>query len=131
MGLLSVILAALAAFVVGAVWYGVFAQKWVEASGVPTGEDGRPANSKSPAPYVTSFLCLILVAGMMRHVFAMAAIDSVGKGLLTGVGVGLFFIAPWITLNYGYSIRPRILAVIDGGYAVIGCAAIGIVLTLL
>jgi hypothetical protein len=32
--------------------------------------------------------------------------------------------------NYAYAMRPRALTLIDGGYAVIGCTIIGIVLTL-
>lgn len=129
--MLTVLIAALGGFLIGAVWYGVLAKDWVALSGVPTGEDGKPQNAKSPIPYVTSFICLILVAGMMRHMFAMAGITGAGKGLLTGLGVGLFLIAPWITLNYSYAMRPKKLAVIDGGYAVIACAVMGIILSVL
>ncbi len=53
-----------------------------------------------------------------------------GKGLLSGLGVGLFFIAPWLAMSYAYAMRPRMLVLIDGGYAVLGCAAIGLVLRL-
>ena len=130
MGILSVLIAAVGGFAIGAVWYGVLSKAWVEASGVPTNEEGKPQNEKSPAPYITSIICIIIVSGMMRHMFAMAGIDGAIKGLVAGLGVGLFFIAPWITLNCGYAMRPKKLAIIDGGYAVLACSVIGLILGL-
>lgn len=131
MGFLAVIVAAVASFVFGAVYYGVLAKPWMALSGVPVGEDGKPVNSSDPTPYIVSFICILLVAGMMRHSFALSGIDTAGKGFLSGLGVGLFFIAPWIFINTGYSSRPWMLAVIDSGYAVATGAICGLVLTLL
>jgi hypothetical protein len=82
-------------------------------------------------PYIVAFICIILVAGMMRHTFALSGISGAGKGLISGLGVGLFFISPWIFINTGYSDRPWKLAIIDSGYATFGCAIMGLVLTLL
>ena len=130
MGFLAVILAAVATFVLGAVYYMVLSKPWVEASGVPTDANGQPLNSSNPAPYIVSFVMILLVAGMMRHTFALSGIDTLGKGILSGLGVGLFFITPWIFINTGYSDRPWKLAIIDSGYATFGCAVMGLVLTL-
>ena len=88
MGLLAVIAATVAAFAFGAVWYGLLAGPWKEASGVALGEDGEPLNAKSPVPYVTSFVCILLVTGMMRHSFATADIETFSKGILSGGGIG-------------------------------------------
>lgn len=131
MGFLSVILAGVAGFVFGGIWYTVLAQKWMSASGVPLGADGQPANRKDPIPYITSFIGAVLVAGMMRHVFELSAIDSFGKGLISGLGIGLFLVSPWIVTFYSFGARPRSLMLIDSGYATFGCAVIGGVLTLL
>lgn len=49
-------------------------------------------------------------------------------GLMSGLGIGLLFIAPWIAMNVAYAMRPRALAIIDGGYAVVGCGVIRLVL---
>ena len=129
MGLLSVLIAAIGGFAIGAAWYMTLAKPWVAESGVEVDEDGKPKDS-SPLPFVISGICMILVAGMMRHMFAMAGIDGFGKGLVSGLGVGLFFIAPWIAMNYGYAGRSRLLMVIDGGYAVLGATVIGAILGL-
>lgn len=127
MGLVSVLIAALAGFAIGAAWYMTLAKQWVAASGVKVDENGRP-EGESALPFVISGITMLLVAGMMRHMFAMAGIDGAGKGLVAGLGVGLFFIAPWIAMNVAYAMRPRALAIIDGGYAVVGCGVIGLVL---
>ncbi|WP_299964643.1 DUF1761 domain-containing protein [uncultured Roseobacter sp.] len=130
MELISVIVAGLAGFMFGAVWYTALATKWVAVSGVARDETGAPANRKDPIPYITSLISGILVAGMMRHTFALSGIDTVGAGLVSGLGIGLFLVSPWIATFYSFGGRPRSLILIDGGYATFGCAVIGLVLTL-
>jgi len=129
MGFLAVLAAAIATFGVGAVYYIVLAKPWMAAAQIKVGEDGKPLND-TPLPYIVSFICILLVAGMMRHTFALTNMAQSGHGFIAGLGVGLFFISPWIFINTGYSDRPWMLALIDSGYAVIGCAVMGFVLTL-
>ena len=127
MGFLSVVIAAAASWIFGAAWYMALSKPWVEAAGISVDDKGRPTNN-SPTPYILSALAMILVAGMMRHAFASAGIDGIGKGLISGLGIGLFFISPWIMINNAYGDRPFKLTLIDGGYATFGCAIIGAVL---
>ena len=127
MGLLSVIAAAVAAWIFGAVWYGVIGKQWMEASGLTE----ETVDRKNPAPYIVSFICTLLVAGMTRHVFVGAGIDTLGKGILTGLGLGLFIAAPWVATNVMFSQRPRSLIWMDGAYPTIGMAIMGAVLVLL
>lgn len=126
----SVLVAGVAGFMFGAVWYTVLAEKWMAASGVAVDETGKPANRSDPVPYITSLMGGILVAGMMRHTFELSGIDTVGKGLLSGLGIGLFLVSPWIATFYSFGARSKQLILIDGGYATFGCAVIGTVLTL-
>lgn len=128
MDIFAVIVAAAVGFAIGALWYGVFSKQWVAASGVPTDEAGMPEGANSPVKYIGAFICILFVTGMMRHIFSMAEIDTMLKGLMAGGGIGLFIVAPWITLNVLFSMRPKALAVIDGGYAAVACTAIGLVL---
>lgn len=131
MELVSVLAAAFAGFAFGAVWYMALSKPWIAAAGLAVDENGKPVGNPGVLPFVISGITMILVAGMMRHIFAMAGIDDAVKGLVSGLGVGAFFIAPWVTMNYGYSMRPMKLALIDGGYAVFGCGLIGLVLGVL
>lgn len=131
MEVISVVAAAAASYIFGAIWYMSLAKPWMASSGVEVGEDGQPANRSNPVPYIVSFVCAVIVAGMMRHMFALAGIDELGKGVVAGLGIGLFLATPWIATNYTFSGRPKALIVIDGGYATIGCMVMGAVLTLL
>lgn len=130
MGFLSVLAAAAASWVFGAIWYMTLSKPWLAAAGVECDETGKPTNT-SPLPFLLSAICMVLVAGMMRHIFATSGIGSVGKGALTGLGIGLFFIAPWTMINNAYAGRPFALTLIDGGYAVCGCTITGAILTLM
>lgn len=129
MELINVAVAAAAAYAFGAFWYMTLAKPWIAASGVAVDADGNPAN-KSKAPFIIAGIAMLVVAGMMRHVFARAGIDTVGAGLVSGFGLGAFVVFPWIATNYAYSDRPKALTAIDGGYAVFGCTIIGMVLAL-
>lgn len=130
MGLIAVIAAAAASWVYGALHYMTLSKPWMEAAGIPRDADGKPQGNGSPLPFVLSALAMLVVAGFMRHIFAMSGVESAGAGLLSGLGVGAFFIAPWIMINNAYGMKPAMLTVIDGGYAVVGCGLIGLVLGL-
>lgn len=126
MGILAVLVAGVAAFAFGAVWYTLMASHWMAVSGVPV-TDGKPANQSNPVPYVVGLVGCILVAGMTRHIFVLGGIDTVGEGLVSGFGLGLFIVVPWIATCCGFAAR---LTLIDAVYATGGCTVIGLVLTL-
>ena len=126
MDIVNVLAAALASYVFGGIWYAALAKPWMAGAGVTE----EQVTSGSKAPYAISFVMLLVVAGMMRHIFALGGIDTLGKGLMSGLGLGIFIVAPWIVTNYAYSMRPRQLTLIDCGYAVGGCTVIGLMLTL-
>lgn len=130
MEILNVIAAAIAAFALGAVWYNVLSEPWIKASGVSCDPEGRPVNMQKPQIFGFSFVLIIVVAGMMRHVFASSGVDSISSGLVSGIGIGLFLISPWIAINNLYGARPFKLTLIDGGYATLSCAVMGLVLVL-
>ncbi|KJZ19345.1 DUF1761 domain-containing protein [Loktanella sp. S4079] len=130
MDFIAVIVAAVAGFAFGALWYMTLAKPWMKAAGIKMTPEGKPEGDGSPLPFILSGIAMILVAGMMRHTFALSGIETTGKGLISGIGIGLFFISPWIMINNAYSGRPFNLTLIDGGYATFGCGIIGLVLGL-
>ena len=99
---------------------------WMDASDLTE----ETIDNKNPLPYIVSLVGAIVVAGMMRHVLAGAGVDSVGKGLLTGLGLGAFIVSPWIINNVLYGQRDKRLIWMDCGYPVIGMAIMGVVLNL-
>jgi hypothetical protein len=126
MEFLNVVAAAIGAFAFGALWYTLTGKAWMAASGVTEAQQ----RSAGPMPFVVGLLAMVLVAGMMRHIFAGAGIVTLGAGILAGAGVGAFFITPWMAMNYAFAQRKPALTVIDGVNAVVGCAVMGAILTL-
>ena len=51
MGVVAVLVAALAGFAMGAVWYMALSKPWIQAAGIEVDETGRPKNG-SPLPFV-------------------------------------------------------------------------------
>ena len=131
MEIVSVIAAAIAGYLLGAVWYMLLARPWMAAAGIEAGEDGRPKQGMGAVTYVLAFIAMLLVAGMLRHVLAQTGIESPLKAGLSGLGLGLFVASPWIMLNNAFGGRPFSLTLIDGGYASFGCALIAVVLALI
>lgn len=127
MGFLSIIVAAIAGFAAGAVWYMVNGARWMRAVGRTQEEI---AADKSPLPFIIAFAASLLTAGMMRHVFLTAGLAGFLPGLVAGLGFGLFMIAPWVATNYAFAARPRPLWWIDGGHVILVATVIGAVLGL-
>ena len=130
MEFLNVIAAAIGAFAFSAVWYTTMSKQWIAASGIAVDANGKPIGNGSAMPFVIGLIAMIVVAGMMRHVFQISGIVTLGGGLVAGFGVGAFFITPWVTMNYAFGMRKSSLAVIDGINAVIGCSIMGLILSL-
>ena len=127
MTILAILLAALAGFGTGAVWYMWHAERWMKAVGL-TKEQVEA--DKNPAPFVIGFVASLLTSIMMWHILSSAGITSVGGGLIGGLGLGAFVAAPWILLNYAFAGRPRDLWWIDGLHVVAAQGLIGLVLGL-
>jgi hypothetical protein len=125
---LNVIAAGIAAFAFGAVWYMSMAKPWMAAAEIKLGPDGRPANASDKMPFVIGLVGMLVAAGMMRHIFGMAGIDTIGKGVTAGLGIGAFSVMPWVAMNYAFGQRKPMLTLIDGVNVVVGCGIMGAVL---
>lgn len=127
MEVLNVLAAGAAAWVFGAVWYMALSKPWMAANGLT---ENQIKGSASPLPYVVSLVMSVVVAGMTRHILVSAGITTLGGGFMVGAGLGLFVALPWMVNNVLFSFRDKSLIWIDGGYPVIGCIIIGVVLML-
>lgn len=134
MEFLNVIVAGLAAFAFGAVWYMSLSRAWIAAAEVSTDAQGRPVRGdgqgggSSPMPFVIGLLAMVLVAGMMRHLLGTSGVGSIGGGAVAGAGIGAFLVVPWLAMNYAFAMRKPALTLIDGVNAIVGCTIMGVVL---
>jgi hypothetical protein len=130
MEFLKVLAAALGAFAFGAVWYTALSKPWIAAAGLAVDANGKPQGNGSAMPFVVGILATIVVAGMMRHIFQMSHIETLGAAAVSGAGIGAFFVTPWLAMNYAFSMRKPALVFIDAGNVIAGCTIMGIILAL-
>ena len=130
MEFVNVLVAALAAFAFGAVWYMSMSKAWIAAAEVPVDANGKPQGNGSVMPFVVGLVAMVIVAGMMRHVFVMSGLTTIIGGVMGGAGIGAFLITPWVAMNYAFGMRKPALTVIDGVNSVVGCTIMGAVLNL-
>lgn len=123
---IAVVVAALAGFVVGGIWYGpMMGKKWMGAVGL-TEEQIKQGNMG--AIYGGAFAFSLLASWTLAHTFATYAQDlSVGVKILTAFGVALGFIVPAIGTNYLFSQKSRTLFFIDAAYWLLFYTAMGVV----
>ncbi len=126
MQFISVIIAALACYAFGAVYYMSLSKQWMKAAGLSETD----VNNGNKTPYIIAAIVALIATGMLRHILAMSGIEGVGKSALTGFGIGLFMIGGWIFLNNGYEGKPVQLSIINTGYASLGLAVSGAILGL-
>jgi len=127
MQIVAVLLAAAGGFASGALWYGLFGGPWMRAVGLTKGEIGA---ERAILPFVVAGIASLATAGLMRHLMAASGVGGVLDGLITGAGIGVFFVAPWVLTHYAFAGRPRALWWIDAGHAVLAPAVIGTILGL-
>lgn len=121
----TVILAAVAGWIWGAIWYGLVSKQWMADVGLTD----DTINHKNIPAFVGSFVAALIVAGMMRHIFVASGVDSTFEAAISGLGLGLFIATPWLATNYLFAQRPRRLIFIDGMYSSIGSLVMGLALS--
>lgn len=126
---LGVVLAALAGFVVGGIWYGpVMGKKWMGAVGL-TEDQIKQGDMK--LIYGGAFLFSLLASWALAHTFGsyadFGADLSVRAKVMTAFGVALGFIVPAIGTNYLFSQKSKTLFFIDAGYWLLFYIAMGLV----
>lgn len=130
MGDISIVpiaLAALAFFIVGAIWYGVlFGKAWQAAAGL-SDEDVQSGNMA--LIFGLTFLFEMLIALVLAHQFAMTGASDRAI-MMISFGFGAFVMTPAIGINYLYQRKSGKLLVIDAGHFILGMSAMGGVFTL-
>jgi hypothetical protein len=130
---IAVVVAALAAWIFGAIWYGVLGKTWMAASGIAPDEiERRRKERKMPlAPMVVSFLCEIVMAVLLSLLLATLGVGDLISGAIVGLVLGIGFIATSVLVNNMFQGRKLMLSVIDSAHWIIVLAIEGAVLVLL
>lgn len=121
---LAVVVAAVASFVLGGLWYGpLFSDVWMRVSGVSEEELGGGGAGRI---FGLSFL-LQLVAAAVLAMF-IGADASFGFAVAAGGAVGMFWVATALGVIYLFERRPVAHWLVNGGYVVIAYLVMGAIL---
>jgi hypothetical protein len=110
---LAVVVAAVVAWLFGAVWYMALSKPWLKAAKLD------PATmSKSKLPFVISFIAELIMALVVALVVgAMTGGEpALAAGLVFGFVLWLGFVATTLTANHRYENFGWDLTLIDGGH---------------
>ncbi len=109
--LVAVLVAAVASFAVGALWYGVLGKAWMRAARL-TEADVRP----DPLLFAGTFLCQLVMAFIFAGIIYHAGPVTVANGLLSAALVWAGFLATSLIVNHRFQGSPWSLTLIDGGH---------------
>jgi hypothetical protein len=129
---LASLVAAVAAWVFGAVWYMALSKPWIAAQGWRSKDDmPKMKGMAAAAPFILSFIGELIMAWVLAGLLAHLGPDqvTVRNGIISGAFVWLGFVVTTTVTNYAYPGRSVALMAIDSGHwlgvLVIMGAAIG------
>jgi hypothetical protein len=124
---LAVLVAGVAGWLVGAVWYGALGKIWMDAAGIVCPDGKRPMPL---GPMLLSFVAVTLMALMLAGLMGHMGQPSVMIGVISGALVWLGFVITTLAVGNAFQGKKPMLTVIDGGHWLAVLVVEGIVLGL-
>ncbi len=115
---LAVLLAAVAGWLFGAVWYTALARPWMAASGWRSREEmlGASGGKVSPLPFAIAFIAELLMAYLLAGLIAHLGEINIRSAVVSAFFIWLGFVATTIAVNHRYMMKPWSLTAIDAGH---------------
>jgi hypothetical protein len=115
---MPVIVAAIASFIFGGVWYNAFSRQWMEALGRTS--DTMPRDRGAVGLYVAAFAAQLIMAwmlaGVLFHLAAGGLPTSLRTGLISAAFLWLGFVITTLVVNYSFQGARPLLMVLDGAH---------------
>jgi hypothetical protein len=115
---MAVMVAAIASFIFGGVWYNLFSKQWMEALGMTP--DKMPRDRGAIGLYVLTFVAQLvmawMLAGVLLHMAAGGLPTSLRTGLISAAFLWLGFVITTMVVNYSFHGARHMLTVLDGGH---------------
>ena len=127
---LAVLVSAIAAMVIGALWYSplLFGKKWMELMGVKPDMNNPEMKKKAQRGYVIMFLAVLLMAYVLAHFVDYAGATDWMGGLQLGFWVWLGFNAPVMIGSVLWENKPFSLYLINTGYYLVSFVVMAVIL---
>jgi hypothetical protein len=118
---LAVLVAAIAYFILGALWYskGLFGTKWAQL--VKLDMSNPNLKKGMGGMMITTFvLILIICFGLEVLIIKFNFLQELSYGIKLGLFTGLAFATTAVSINYVYENKPTNLYLITNGYHILG-----------
>jgi hypothetical protein len=124
---IAVVVAAIAYWLLGAVWYSVlFNKAWMELEHItPEQVAGAPAPI---APFIISFLLNLVIAFVLAQICAWRNANTAARGAALGILIWIGFLGPVTYTTYMYEMRPKQLFAINEFYVLVGMCLMGAII---
>ena len=123
----AVWIAAIAFFVLGALWYNVLSAQWLAAIG-KTMEQMAAEQQGSPLPFVIGFVAILVMCYTLGWLIERLQATTFAGGLTLGAAIAVGFVSANLALNYGFESRGVSLWLINAVYVTVGLAVAGAII---
>lgn len=112
---LAVVIAAVASFVFGSVFYMAFARPWRAALGK---SEADIKAAMSPVTFIVAAVAQLVMAFMLAGIIGHLGegMATAGNGMIAGFFIWLGFVVTTLAVNHGFQGARRALTLIDGGH---------------
>lgn len=123
---LAILVAAIAYWLLGAVWYGIlFSKPWMALENISEAQ----ARSMNPfLPYLITFGLNLLIAFVLAQLCLWRNATTASRGAALGILIWIGFVGPMTYTTYMYEMRPRGLFAINEFYPLFGLCLMGAIL---
>jgi hypothetical protein len=117
-----VLIAAIASFAFGAVWYMGLGKQWMAARDMSAAdmEKAKADMGPIPMPYIIAFVALLIMAwmfaGVLLHLARGGMPVTLRAGMISGFFLWLGFVMTTMAVNHAFQGAKRSLTLIDGGH---------------
>jgi hypothetical protein len=125
---LHVLVAAIAYFALGAIWYGpLFSKAWVRGHAINMSD---PDAKKGVAGImITSFFIVLAICIALAILLEVTYVKDIAHAVKWGLFIGIGFVVTTTSMTYIYLKKPVSIHLIDGLYHVIGIVIASVILT--
>jgi hypothetical protein len=124
----AIFVAAVAYWLLGAVWYGaLFSKPWMALENLSP-EQANAMAANPVVPYLISFVLNLVIAFVLAQICAWRSANTAARGAALGILVWIGFIGPINYTTYMYEMRPKALFAINEFYSLVGLCLMGAIL---
>ena len=114
----AILLAGVASFLFGGLWYGVLSKQWMAAANIRQEDIKQAQGGATIIPYAITLAALLVMswvlAGIIGHLGAGQV--TLRHGVISGAFVWLGFVATTLAVNHTFQMQKRALTLIDGAH---------------